>query len=98
MTESGGRTTNGTSATRRTAIRCVGTALYFIPVRTRVPLKFGPETLTSVTCARVRLRARDSGVHLPGHRLAGRSPARAHAASLSSSAPSHATARTVGRA
>ena len=27
--------------------------LYFLPVETRVPLKFGPETLTSVTCARV---------------------------------------------
>ncbi len=26
--------------------------LYFIPVETRVPLKFGPETLTSVVCAR----------------------------------------------
>ncbi len=32
--------------------------LWFLPVRTRVPLKFGPETLTEVTCARVRLRAR----------------------------------------
>ncbi len=30
--------------------------LYFLPVATRVPLKFGPETLTSVTCARVALR------------------------------------------
>jgi len=29
--------------------------LYFLPVQTRVPLKFGPETLTSVTCARVGL-------------------------------------------
>jgi len=35
-------------------------ALYFLPVRTRVPLKFGPETLTRVTCARVRLRVDDS--------------------------------------
>ncbi len=30
-------------------------ALYFLPVETRVPLKFGPEVTTSVTCARVRL-------------------------------------------
>ncbi|MHC4196235.1 MAG: hypothetical protein ACYSQZ_09940, partial [Planctomycetota bacterium] len=30
--------------------------LYFIPVQTRVPLKFGAETLTSVTCVRVRMR------------------------------------------
>jgi L-alanine-DL-glutamate epimerase-like enolase superfamily enzyme len=29
--------------------------LFFLPVSTRVPLKFGPETLTSVTCARVKL-------------------------------------------
>lgn len=34
-------------------------ALEFIPVETRVPLKFGHETLTSVTCARVRLTAAD---------------------------------------
>jgi L-alanine-DL-glutamate epimerase-like enolase superfamily enzyme len=30
-----------------------GVSLYFLPVETRVPLKFGPETLTYVTCARV---------------------------------------------
>src|SRR5215467_8359044 len=36
-----------------------GVRLYFIPVETRVPLKFGPETLTSVTCARVALRVVD---------------------------------------
>jgi L-alanine-DL-glutamate epimerase-like enolase superfamily enzyme len=33
--------------------------LYFIPVQTRVPLKFGPETLISVTCARVALEVVD---------------------------------------
>jgi L-alanine-DL-glutamate epimerase-like enolase superfamily enzyme len=33
-------------------IRPVSVDLYFIPVQTRVPLKFGPETLTSVICAR----------------------------------------------
>lgn len=32
------------------------TALHFLPVATRVPLKFGTETLTEVTCARVALR------------------------------------------
>ncbi|MBI4580072.1 MAG: hypothetical protein HY718_10245, partial [Planctomycetes bacterium] len=42
-----------------TDIRVTGTALYFIPVQTRVPLKFGPETLTSVTCARVRVTVAD---------------------------------------
>ncbi|HOZ45008.1 MAG TPA: hypothetical protein PLO37_05165 [Candidatus Hydrogenedentes bacterium] len=34
-------------------------ALYFLPVETRVPLKFGPETLTYVTCARACLRVED---------------------------------------
>ena len=33
-------------------ISTVSVDLYFIPVETRVPLKFGPETLTSVICAR----------------------------------------------
>ncbi|HVM47334.1 MAG TPA: mandelate racemase/muconate lactonizing enzyme family protein [Candidatus Acidoferrum sp.] len=41
-------------------ICCVtGLRLYFIAVQARVPLKFGPETLTSVTCARVALRVAD---------------------------------------
>jgi L-alanine-DL-glutamate epimerase-like enolase superfamily enzyme len=45
----------------RTAIhRITAVRLYFLPVRTRVPLKFGPETLTSVTCARVALEVADS--------------------------------------
>lgn len=45
--------------TRTTDIHPIGAALYFLPVETRVPLKFGPEVLTHVTCARVRLRVRD---------------------------------------
>ena len=36
-----------------TDINPVAVRLYFIPIETRIPLKFGPETLTSVTCARV---------------------------------------------
>lgn len=36
-------------------------SLYFIPVETRIPLKFGPETLTHVTCARICMRVEDSG-------------------------------------
>ena len=32
--------------------RPAATQLHFLPVQTRMPLKFGPETLTSVTCAR----------------------------------------------
>jgi len=35
-----------------TDIRPISVDLYFIPVQTRVPLKFGNETLTSVICAR----------------------------------------------
>jgi len=31
-------------------------SLYFIPVETRIPLKFGPETTTHAVCARVRVR------------------------------------------
>ena len=34
-------------------------SLFFLPVTTRTPLKFGPETLTSVTCARVRMQVAD---------------------------------------
>ena len=33
----------------------VSVGLYFIPVETRIPLKFGPETTTEVVCARVRM-------------------------------------------
>ncbi len=35
--------------------RVTGVTLWFLPVATRVPLKFGTEALTSVTCARVRV-------------------------------------------
>jgi L-alanine-DL-glutamate epimerase-like enolase superfamily enzyme len=42
-----------------TDIRVRSAALYFLPVQTRMPLKFGSETLTHVTCARVRLRVQD---------------------------------------
>jgi L-alanine-DL-glutamate epimerase-like enolase superfamily enzyme len=40
-------------------IRVAGVRLYFLPVQTRVPLKFGLETLTSVTCARACVTVRD---------------------------------------
>jgi len=42
-----------------TDIRAKDVSLYFLPVETRVPLKFGPETLTYVTCARVCMRVED---------------------------------------
>lgn len=40
-------------------VRPIGVNLYLLPVKTRVPLKFGTETLTSVTCIRVALRVED---------------------------------------
>jgi L-alanine-DL-glutamate epimerase-like enolase superfamily enzyme len=44
---------------KSTDIRTIGAALYFLPVQTRVPLKFGAETLTHVTCARARVTVAD---------------------------------------
>ena len=44
--------------TKASDITLVGCSLYFLPVKTRVPLKFGSETLTDVTCARVKMRVR----------------------------------------
>jgi L-alanine-DL-glutamate epimerase-like enolase superfamily enzyme len=38
-----------------TDIRPVAVRLFLLPVRTRMPLKFGPETLTEVTCLRVKM-------------------------------------------
>ncbi len=52
---------------RETDIRPTAAALYLLPVETRVPLKFGPETLTAVTCARVRVTVEDAR----GHRAEG---------------------------
>ena len=40
-------------------MRVNGVELYFLPVATRIPLKFGSETLTTVTCARVRIQVID---------------------------------------
>ena len=37
--------------------------MYFLPVETRIPLKFGPETVTYVTCARVCMRVEDQAGH-----------------------------------
>ena len=44
----------------KTDISPVAVDLYFIPVETRVPLKFGPETLTSVICARACVTVADT--------------------------------------
>ncbi len=40
-------------------VRPVAASLYFLPIKTRMPLKFGPEITTQVTLARVRLTVRD---------------------------------------
>lgn len=40
-------------------IRPVGTRVFFLPVETRMPLKFGTETLTYVTCVRVAVTVTD---------------------------------------
>src|SRR2546423_9930873 len=44
---------------KSTDIRVTDVALYFLPVVTRTPLKFGTETTTSVTCARVSVTVMD---------------------------------------
>jgi L-alanine-DL-glutamate epimerase-like enolase superfamily enzyme len=44
---------------RPTDARVDRVELYFLPVATRIPLKFGSETLTTVTCARVRIQLVD---------------------------------------
>jgi len=45
---------------RLTDIRIIHVALHLLPVQTRVPLKFGSEALTSVTCARVAMTVADA--------------------------------------
>jgi L-alanine-DL-glutamate epimerase-like enolase superfamily enzyme len=42
-----------------TDVRPIACTLYFLPVTNRVPLKFGPETVTQVTCARTCLTVAD---------------------------------------
>jgi L-alanine-DL-glutamate epimerase-like enolase superfamily enzyme len=43
-----------------TDIRPVAVELYFLPITARMPLKFGPEVTTEVTCARVRMTVEDA--------------------------------------
>ena len=49
-----------------TDVRVVGTKLYFLPIKTRVPLKFGPETTTGVTCARACITVAGGGKRAEG--------------------------------
>jgi len=44
---------------KTTDVRVAAVSLYFLEVRTRVPLEFGPEPLSEVTCARARVRVED---------------------------------------
>lgn len=53
--------------TRSTDVQVKSTSLYFLPIETRVPLKFGAETVTSVTVARVQIGVETTG----GKRAAG---------------------------
>lgn len=48
------------TTSKSTDVRVISAELYLIPIEARVPLKFGPEVLTEVTCARVRLTIRNS--------------------------------------
>ena len=41
---------------KNTDVRIIHASLRFLPVETRMPLKFGSETLTSVTCARASIK------------------------------------------
>jgi L-alanine-DL-glutamate epimerase-like enolase superfamily enzyme len=43
---------------QKSDIKAKAVSLYFLPVETRVPLKFGAETLTYITCARVKMTVR----------------------------------------
>ncbi len=47
------------SATKLTDIRVIGAEVYFLPITLRVPLKFGPETVVSVDCLRVKIEVED---------------------------------------
>lgn len=49
-----------------TDVRPVGCQLFFLPVATRVPLKFGRETLTELTCVRVALTVAGPKGHASG--------------------------------
>ena len=47
------------AAGQPTDVRITGARLYFLPVETRMPIKFGPEVFTKATYARVGLTVRD---------------------------------------
>ncbi|MBL9178922.1 MAG: mandelate racemase/muconate lactonizing enzyme family protein [Verrucomicrobiaceae bacterium] len=47
------------SPTKPTDVRITAAEVFFIPVTMRVPLKFGPETVTDVVCLRARVTVAD---------------------------------------
>lgn len=47
------------STNRPTDVRVTAAEVFFLPVTMRVPLKFGPETVTSAVCLRVRVTVAD---------------------------------------
>lgn len=47
------------TASKASDIRVTATELYLLPVRARLPFKFGSEVMTEVTCARVRVTVED---------------------------------------
>jgi len=47
------------STQKSTDVRVVGVQLYLLPIETRMPLKFGAEVVTRVTCARAKLTVED---------------------------------------
>lgn len=47
------------SSQKQTDVQVTGAELYLIPVKTRMPIKFGPEVFTEATYARVRIRVTD---------------------------------------
>src|SRR5271165_2304168 len=45
---------------KATDVRPIAASVHFLPIRTRMPLKFGPEITTEVTCARIRVTVADA--------------------------------------
>lgn len=51
---------SGSTNARATDVEVVAASLYFLPVETRVPYKFGTEIMTGVSCTRVHLEVVDA--------------------------------------
>jgi len=45
---------------KKTDVQPQASTLYFLPINTRMPLKFGTETVTFITCARVSMTVRNA--------------------------------------